>query len=141
MDTPAPLSAGGSDPRGFDPALVARYDVRGPRYTSYPTAPQFQRSFGETELRAAALASNGPGARPLSVYVHVPFCLSPCFYCGCTRIITRDRAKAGLYLDHLEREIAQTAPLFDRSRAVEQLHFGGGTPNFLGADEMQRLLD
>jgi len=137
MDTHALVS-----PDGFDPDLIARYDVRGPRYTSYPTAPQFKKSFGEPELRAAAASSNtGANARPLSVYVHVPFCLSPCFYCGCTRIITRDRGKAGIYLDHLEREIALAAPLFDRTRRVEQLHFGGGTPNFLGPDEMQRLLD
>ena len=129
-------------PRDFDPGLIARYDIAGPRYTSYPTAPQFQRSFGETEFRAAAFASNaGPAPRPLSVYVHVPFCFNPCFYCGCTRIITRDKSKAGIYLDYLEREIAMVAPLFDRSRPVEQLHFGGGTPNFLAEAEMAGLLE
>ena len=126
----------------FDPELVARYDVAGPRYTSYPTAPQFHGAFGATELRAAARRSNeDPIPRPLSLYVHVPFCLSPCFYCGCTRIITRDRSKAGVYLDHLYREIELTAPLFDRDRPVSQLHFGGGTPNFLDAAQMAELLE
>ena len=75
----------------IDSELLRRYDRPGPRYTSYPTAPQFSSSFGETELREAAQISNGdPIPRRLSLYVHVPFCLSPCFYCGCNRIITRD---------------------------------------------------
>lgn len=75
----------------FDPLLMARYDVTAPRYTSYPTAPQFHGGFGEAQLCEAALASNQTNA-PLSLYVHVPFCMSPCFYCGCTRVITRDVA-------------------------------------------------
>ncbi|MBS0569958.1 MAG: oxygen-independent coproporphyrinogen III oxidase [Proteobacteria bacterium] len=126
----------------FDPALIARYDVNGPRYTSYPAAPQFHTGFGEAQLRAAALASNDdPIPRPLSVYVHVPFCLSPCFYCGCTRIITRDKARSPIYLQRLHREIELMAPLFDRDRRVLQLHFGGGTPNFLDAEQMSDLLD
>ena len=126
----------------FDSAIIQRYDVAGPRYTSYPAAPQFQTGFGEAELRAAARASNeDPIPRPLSLYVHMPFCLSPCFYCGCTRVITRDRSKAVIYLEHLYREIELTAPLFDRDRPVTQLHFGGGTPNFLDAQQMSELLD
>ncbi|HEY8010013.1 MAG TPA: oxygen-independent coproporphyrinogen III oxidase [Rudaea sp.] len=126
----------------FDSSLIARHDVAGPRYTSYPTAPQFNTTFGETNLRAFARASNeDPVPRRLSLYVHVPFCLSPCFYCGCTRIITRDPGKAGVYLGYLQREIELTAPLFDRDRALVQLHFGGGTPNFLGADQMGELLE
>ena len=135
MQTPAA-------PPQFDATLIQRYDVAGPRYTSYPAAPQFQTGFGEGELRAAARASNeDPIPRPLSLYVHVPFCLSPCFYCGCTRVITRDRGKAVIYLEHLYREIELTAPLFDRDRPVTQLHFGGGTPNFLDAQQMSELLD
>ena len=79
----------------FDPELIARYDTLGPRYTSYPTAPQFTETFGAAELRAAIRASNEePIPRELSLYVHVPFCFSPCFYCGCNRVITRDIGKA-----------------------------------------------
>src|SRR5690606_41148986 len=78
----------------FDAELLQRYDRPGPRYTSYPTAPQFNADFGEDALRAAAAASNGdPIPRRLSLYVHVPFCMSPCFYCGCNRIITRDLSR------------------------------------------------
>lgn len=135
MNTHAPQA-----PR-FDAELIRRYDVSGPRYTSYPTAPQFHAGFGEAELRAEARASNeDPIPRDLSLYVHVPFCLSPCFYCGCTRVITRDRAQGEHYLARLYREIEQTALLFDRDREVVQLHFGGGTPNFLDAQQMQDLL-
>src|SRR5579885_853962 len=126
----------------FDPSLVARYDVAGPRYTSYPAAPQFHSDFGEAALRTAARASNTRSSRrPLSIYAHVPFCASPCFYCGCTRIITRDRTKSAVYLEYLYREIERIAPLFDRDRPVVQLHFGGGTPNFLDAAAMAELLD
>ena len=126
----------------FDAGLVARYDVVGPRYTSYPAAPQFRADFGESALRAAARASNeDPIPKPVSLYVHVPFCFSPCFYCGCTRVITRDRSRAGAYLDRLYREIELIAPLIDRDRQVIQLHFGGGTPNFLDAGQMQELLE
>src|SRR5581483_7066315 len=125
----------------FDPSLVARYDVAGPRYTSYPAAPQFHSDFGEAALRTAARASNTRSSRrPLSIYAHVPFCASPCFYCGCTRIITRDRTKSVAYLDHLRREIALVAPLFAPGRRVQQLHLGGGTPNFLDAGQIGELL-
>jgi len=123
IDSPSPL---------FDADLLRRYDTPGPRYTSYPTAPQFSARFGAQELREHASASNHQEhARPLSLYVHVPFCTSPCFYCGCNRVITRDKARGELYLDYLYREIARMAPLFDSGRPVVQLHFGGGTPNFL----------
>jgi oxygen-independent coproporphyrinogen-3 oxidase len=126
----------------FDPALVARYDVAGPRYTSYPTAPQFKPDFDETQLRGAIRASNEePIPRPLSLYLHVPFCMSPCFYCGCNRIITREAIHADRYLERLYREIELIAPLFDRDRAVRQLHFGGGTPNFLDLTQMSELLE
>jgi oxygen-independent coproporphyrinogen-3 oxidase len=126
----------------FDADLIARYDINGPRYTSYPAAPQFQAGFGEADYKAAARASNeDPIPRRLSLYVHVPFCFSPCFYCGCTRIITRDRSKADSYLAGLHREIERTAPLFDRDRKVVQLHLGGGTPNFLDARQMGELME
>jgi len=126
----------------FDTQLLRRYDRPGPRYTSYPTAPQFHADFGEAQLREAAQASNGdPIPRRLSLYVHVPFCMSPCFYCGCNRIITRDLARGETYLARLYREIDMTATLFDRDREVIQLHFGGGTPNFLSPAQLQEVVD
>ena len=126
----------------FDRDLIARYDVDGPRYTSYPTAPHFRGDVGEAELRRAILASNEePIPRDISAYVHLPFCLSPCFYCGCSRIITRDRTRIGGYLARLYREIETVSALFARDRSLAQLHFGGGTPNFLDADQLVELID
>ena len=130
-----------ANPR-FDAELLRRYDRPGPRYTSYPTAPQFSSAFGEEALREAAAASNGdPIPRRLSLYVHVPFCMSPCFYCGCNRIITRDLARGETYLVRLYREIALAAELFDRDREVIQLHLGGGTPNFLSPAQIGEMVD
>lgn len=126
----------------FDAELLRRYDRPGPRYTSYPTAPQFDAGFGDADLRDAIADSNGdPIPRRLSIYVHVPFCLSPCFYCGCNRVITRDKNRAEPYLSHLYREIGMIAPLFDRDRTVAQLHFGGGTPNFLAPTQLRRTVE
>ena len=123
----------------FDPELVRRYDQPGPRYTSYPTAPQFTEAFCEADLRAQAAAS-GANRAPLSLYVHVPFCESPCFYCGCNRIITRERARAERYVGHLALEIERAAALFSRTRETLQLHFGGGTPNFLPLPALEQLV-
>ncbi|MBL8253140.1 MAG: coproporphyrinogen III oxidase, partial [Candidatus Competibacter sp.] len=89
----------------FDPDLIRKYDKAGPRYTSYPTAVQFHTGFGEAEYRELALASNATG-RPLSLYVHIPFCDTVCFYCACNKIITKNRRHTLPYLDHLHREIA-----------------------------------
>lgn len=126
----------------FDARLLRMYDISGPRYTSYPTAMQFGETFDEVQYCELARASNDdPIPRPLSLYVHVPFCTSPCFYCGCTRIITREPVKGRIYLDHLLREIELQATLFDRDRVVEQLHLGGGTPTFLSGDQLGELLD
>ncbi len=126
----------------FDPELLRRHDRPGPRYTSYPTAPQFKPDFRESALREVAAVTNGdPIPRPLSVYVHVPFCTSPCFYCGCNRIITRDKARGETYLTRLYREIGLMASLFDRDRDIVQLHFGGGTPNFLSANQIAESVD
>ncbi len=126
----------------IDTDLLRRYDRPGPRYTSYPTAPQFDEGFGEAELRDAAAASNGdPIPRRLSLYVHIPYCTSPCFYCGCNRIITRDKSRAESYLVRLYREIGMVAALFDRDRDVIQCHFGGGTPNFLDPAQLHELMD
>lgn len=126
----------------FDADLLRRYDRPGPRYTSYPTAPQFGPAFADAEFVEVARQSNSdPIPRQLSLYVHVPFCFSPCFYCGCNRVITRDETRAGLYLSRLVREISLVSPLFDRDRDVTQLHLGGGTPSFLGITHLQELVD
>ncbi len=125
----------------FDADLVRRYDRSGPRYTSYPTAVQFSGRFGIPEYRDVATTSNEEAAtRALSLYVHIPFCASPCFYCGCTKVITRNHEKAEAYLYRLHREVALQGALYDRRRVVEQLHFGGGTPTFLTSAEIEMLV-
>jgi oxygen-independent coproporphyrinogen-3 oxidase len=126
----------------FDDALLGRYDRPGPRYTSYPSAPQFTPAFNAADFRRHARRSNEePIPRKLSLYVHVPYCFSPCFYCGCNRIITRDYGRAAPYAERVVREAELVASQFDRSREVIQLHFGGGTPNFLSAELLAQLLD
>ena len=123
----------------LDQALINRYDQSGPRYTSYPTAVQFHDAFGPEQYRAAARASNASG-RPLSLYFHIPFCDTVCFYCACNKIATKDRTRAQPYLDRVHREIAMQAELFDASRPVEQLHWGGGTPTFISPEQMRELM-
>jgi len=125
----------------FDPDLVSRYDGPGPRYTSYPTAVQFHERFGIVEYDTAARASNELDPKPLSLYVHVPFCESPCFYCGCNKVITRDHGRSQIYLEHLYLEIERQAALYSRSRLVDQLHFGGGTPTFFSDEELCQLFE
>ncbi len=121
----------------IDAELLRRYDRPGPRYTSYPTAPQFTDTFTAADLREVIQRSNeDPIPRALSLYVHVPFCASPCFYCGCNRIITRDAKRGEKYLADLKKESLMLAPLFDNDREVNQLHFGGGTPNFLRPEQI-----
>lgn len=125
----------------FDAELLRRYDRPGPRYTSYPTAPHFHPGFGEEDLRELAWHGNlYPVPRQLSLYLHVPYCHSPCFYCGCNRVITRDTSKAGVYLARLKREIAMVAPMFEHTREVIQLHLGGGTPNFMSPFQLRDLM-
>ena len=123
----------------FDLALIKKYDHAGPRYTSYPTAPQFHSGFGPDQYREIAQATNASG-RPLSLYFHIPFCDTVCFYCACNKVVTKDRSKGGEYLGRLHKEIAMQAELFDHSRVVEQLHWGGGTPTFISHDEMRELM-
>lgn len=126
----------------FDADLLSRYDKPGPRYTSYPSAPQFSTRFTDADFRRQAARSNQePIPRDLSLYVHVPFCFSPCFYCGCNRIITRDLRRGAPYAERLLREAEMVAPLFDRDRDVVQVHFGGGTPNFLSPQALNGLMD
>ncbi len=123
----------------FDEELIKRYDGRGPRYTSYPTALQFSERLGEREYRANALGSNAGGA-PLSLYVHIPFCHSLCYYCGCNKIVTRNQARVERYMEMLHKEILMQSELFDRTRRTEQLHFGGGTPTYLDHGQMDELM-
>jgi oxygen-independent coproporphyrinogen-3 oxidase len=124
-----------------DTELLRRYDQPGPRYTSYPTAPQFGPHFKEEMLREYIRRSNDELIpRRLSLYVHVPYCSSPCLYCGCNRVITRDRSAGTRYVERLIREISLAGPLFDHDREVIQVHFGGGTPNFLRAEELGEIM-
>ena len=123
----------------FDLELINRYDKSGPRYTSYPTAVQFHEGFGESEYRRIAGATNDAG-RPLSLYFHIPFCDTVCFYCACSKIATKDRSKAQPYLDRVYKELAMQSELFDSSRMVDQLHWGGGTPTFISPEQMRELM-
>lgn len=124
----------------FDQHLITRYDQSGPRYTSYPTAVEFHDGFGEEAYREACAASNGSG-RPLSLYFHLPFCDTVCFYCACNKVATKDRSLAQPYLDRVYRELEMQGALFEPSRPVEQLHWGGGTPTFISVDQMQALME
>ncbi len=124
----------------FDLELIKRHDKSGPRYTSYPTAVQFHEGFGEDEYRRIAKQSNA-GKPPLSLYFHIPFCDTVCFYCACNKIATKDRSKAQPYLDRVYQEMAMQAGLFDSDRMVDQLHWGGGTPTFISHDQMRELMN
>ncbi|UTW45054.1 oxygen-independent coproporphyrinogen III oxidase [bacterium SCSIO 12696] len=123
----------------WDRQLIERYDLSGPRYTSYPTAPQFSNQFGLSELNTAFAASNRAGT-PLSLYFHIPFCSRVCYFCACNKIVTANRKRSGPYLQRLFREIEMKAALLDKFRPVKQLHWGGGTPTFLSDDEMRQLM-
>ncbi|KID59123.1 coproporphyrinogen III oxidase [Pseudoalteromonas luteoviolacea] len=121
----------------WEDSLIQKYNISGPRYTSYPTALSLTSGYSQSDLtRAIASSAN----RALSLYIHIPFCHQLCYYCGCNKIITRHQSKADVYLDHLLQEIAAQAPLF-KGYQVEQLHLGGGTPTFLTAEQMTRLID
>ncbi|QPK64401.1 oxygen-independent coproporphyrinogen III oxidase [Methylomonas sp. LL1] len=124
----------------FDLDLINRYDKSGPRYTSYPTALELHEGFGDAEYRQHIAKSNAAGG-PLSLYFHIPFCDTVCFYCACNKIVTKNRAHSAPYLDNLCQEIAMQGALFDKRRKVNQLHWGGGTPTFLSYEQMQRLMD
>ncbi len=118
--------------------LLRKYSVPGPRYTSYPTAPYFHEGFGEADW-VDALAAPAAG-RGLSLYAHIPFCDSLCYYCGCNMVATRDYEKTRPYLAALEREMASTARHVDPTRVAHQLHWGGGTPTYLNPDDIRRLM-
>ncbi|MGZ7456704.1 oxygen-independent coproporphyrinogen III oxidase [Pseudomonas sp. Ma2-10] len=123
----------------WDTDLICRYDLTGPRYTSYPTAGQFDGQVGTFDL-FHALRDSRKALRPLSLYVHVPFCANICYYCTCNKVITKDRSRAQPYLQRLEQEIQLIACHLDPAQKVEQLHFGGGTPTFLSHVELRQLM-
>ena len=123
----------------FDQSLVQKYNRSGPRYTSYPTALEFHPGFGEVDYRRAAELSNATG-KPLSLYFHIPFCDTLCYYCGCNKIITHNETRKENYVQTLVQEIALHGPLSDRSRVVQQLHWGGGTPTSISHDAMRRII-
>ncbi|WP_321886600.1 oxygen-independent coproporphyrinogen III oxidase [Paraburkholderia bannensis] len=123
----------------FRPDLLAKYGANGPRYTSYPTALQFRDDFDLDHYRRAA-ADPGAAETDLSLYFHIPFCDTVCFYCGCNKVATKNRGRAKPYVQQLVREMAIQAALFDTKRPVSQLHWGGGTPTFLSLDEMSALM-
>lgn len=129
----------------FDLELIKRHDKAGPRYTSYPTAVQFNQQFSAEQYIQHCAKTNeisraATTATPLSLYFHIPFCDTVCFYCGCNKVVTKDRSKARPYLDRMYKEIAMQSQLFDDNRIVEQLHWGGGTPTFINHDEMRELM-
>jgi len=124
----------------FDINLINRYDKAGPRYTSYPTALEFHEGFSAADYQQQIQLSNDKGG-PLSLYFHVPFCDTVCYYCACNKIITKNRQHAVPYLENMHREIAKLGAMFDKKRVVDQLHWGGGTPTFLNFQQMQELMD
>jgi oxygen-independent coproporphyrinogen-3 oxidase len=123
----------------FDIDLIQRYDMAGPRYTSYPTALEFNEDFTAASYQDQVKLSNQRGG-PLSLYFHLPFCDTVCFYCACNKIITKNRQHAEPYLAHLHKEIALQAALFNSDRVVNQLHWGGGTPTFINHQQMRTLM-
>ena len=126
----------------FDAALIAKMSQQGPRYTSYPTADRFRAGYGHAEY-AAVVGQLGQDSErlPLSLYLHIPFCESLCYYCACNKIITKEHDKAAIYLEYLKREISLQSALLGSAQRVEQLHLGGGTPTYLTDAQMGSLMD
>ena len=126
----------------FDKDLIRRYDTFGPRYTSYPTAVQFTTDCGvEDYLNWAKESNEDPIPAPLSLYLHIPFCDTICYYCGCSKVITKDKSKAAPYIDLLKKEIKLQGALFAKDREVTQIHWGGGTPTFLSDKEIYEIIE
>ena len=131
LDAPAVLSED----------LLRTFDTPGPRYTSYPTADRFSESFGPADtVRVLEALAAAPASKPLSLYVHIPFCESLCYYCGCNKIITKHHERAAQYLDALETELSLVVESLGTGRPVSQLHFGGGSPTFLSDAELTRVM-
>lgn len=126
----------------FDPQIIRRFDTNGPRYTSYPTADRFVEAFGAEALELWLGKRNIGGiSRPLSLYFHIPFCNTICYYCACNKIITKDHGRSAKYLKYLAKEIALQSAYLDGEHEVIQLHWGGGTPTFLSHEEMRQLME
>ncbi len=126
-------------PLTWDESLITRFDLSGPRYTSYPTAPQFSTAFTLEDWQAACARGN-QSAVPLSIYCHIPFCQTVCYYCGCNKIITANKNRALPYLAALKTEISLQAKYIDTQRPVVQFHFGGGTPTYLSDEQLTELM-
>ncbi|HUY01657.1 MAG TPA: oxygen-independent coproporphyrinogen III oxidase [Rhodocyclaceae bacterium] len=125
----------------FDPQVIRRFDVSGPRYTSYPTADRFVEAFDAEAYRLwLGRRTIGGISRPLSLYVHIPFCNTICYYCACNKIITKDHGRSAKYLKYLAKDLKMQAAALEGSHEVVQLHFGGGTPTFLSNDELRQLM-
>ncbi len=126
----------------IDPVLIRNYDVSGPRYTSYPTADRFVEAFGEQEFGHWLGKRNIGGInQPLSVYVHLPFCDTACYYCACNKVVTSDHGRSAKYIKYLGQELAMVGARLGDDRRISQLHWGGGTPTFLSRNEMRALTD
>ena len=123
----------------FDRELIASLPASGPRYTSYPTADRFHDGFRQPEYTAVLGNTLSGSLKPVSLYVHIPFCNVICYYCGCNKIITKDTGKADEYLTYLEKEMALLAPHLHGKHQLAQLHFGGGTPTFLSDAQLERV--
>jgi oxygen-independent coproporphyrinogen-3 oxidase len=124
----------------WDKELIARYDTRGPRYTSYPTANEFNTLYTEDDYIHCLESVKNANDRPLSLYVHIPFCQDICYYCACNKIVTRNKSMAETYLTYLEKEMALLHEHIGTQRKVTQLHLGGGSPTFLDAGQLTRLV-
>src|SRR4051794_9896512 len=125
----------------LDAALVAKYDGYGPRYTSYPTADRFTEAFTAVDYVTAIERRNASrAAEPLSLYVHLPFCNTICYYCACNKVITKDHGRSAKYIRYVGREIGIVSAMIEGAPPVEQIHLGGGTPTFLARDEMSELM-
>jgi oxygen-independent coproporphyrinogen-3 oxidase len=135
------FSPHGSDDLVIDPDLLSRFDKPGPRYTSYPTADRFVEAFDESAYRVALAKRELDGStKPVSLYLHLPFCASICYYCACNKIITKKRDRAAEYVDYLGREMAMVAAQVGARQSVEQLHWGGGTPTYHNVGEMTEIM-
>lgn len=137
--SPELIDSNNNETLSWDKETLAKYNTSGPRYTSYPTALQFHEEFGEEDYTKLARASNDH-TKPLSLYLHLPFCESLCYYCACNKIITKNRYRSTEYLNFLIKEIKLQSSLFSPNRPVIQLHWGGGSPTYFSDEDMTMLM-